>query len=458
MRSGEIATRICRKVPAGASELSRHTLRKNSRARPGAKTKVPGGIPVDTDFLARSHLPRSAPSEVSFTAPQSGQKITAPASDPPMPTQKINVALVGLGFGAEFIPIYQHHPLANLHAICQRTPEKLNAVGDAFGIATRYTKFEDVLKDPNVDLVHINSPIPDHGWQSIAALKAGKHVACTVPAATSLEELKQIVDLVKKTGLKYTMSETVVYAREYLYIKELLDTGKLGKLQFVQASHQQDMDGWPNYWPGLPPMWYATHCVGPVAGLVGQPAEYVSCFGSGTIRKELIKKYGSPFAVETAHIKFADSDVSARIIRSLFDTARQYRESIDIYGSVASIEWPLIEHQPLVMHTAKLPESKIPKLVKTPDFAKRLPKAIQPFTTGGVYGGKGKKSHRSFVQGAGHGGSHPHLVNEILSAIAANRDPFPNAKQSANWTAVGLCAHESAMAGGKIVKLPKWTL
>ena len=111
------------------------------------------------------------------------------------------------------------------------------------------------------------------------------------------------------------------------------------------------MDGWPNYWPGLPPMWYATHCVGPVAGLIGQSAEYVSCFGSGTIRKELVQNYNSPFAVETAHIKFKDSDVTARIIRSLFDTARQYRESIDVYGDKASVEWPLIEHEPLIMHT-----------------------------------------------------------------------------------------------------------
>jgi hypothetical protein len=103
------------------------------------------------------------------------------------------------------------------------------------------------------------------------------------------------------------------------------------------------------------------------------------CFGSGTIRKELISCYGSPFAVETAHIKFKDSDLSARIYRSLFDVARQYRESIDVYGSKASIEWPLIEHEPLVMHRAKLPEPKIPKRVKTPDYAKRLPKPIQRF-------------------------------------------------------------------------------
>jgi predicted dehydrogenase len=372
-------------------------------------------------------------------------------------SKKINVAIVGLGFGAEFIPLWQKHPHTTCYAICQRDAKKLNAIGDYFGVQTRYQDFAALLKDPAVDVVHINSPIPDHAWMSIAALKAGKHVACTVPMATSIADCKKIVDLVKQTGLKYMMMETVVYAREYLFMKELLDDGKLGKLQFVQASHQQDMDGWPNYWPGLPPMWYATHCVGPVAGLIGKPAEYVSCFGSGTIRKELIEKYGSPFAVETAHVKFAGSDVSARIIRSLFDTARQYRESIDVYGDKQSVEWPLVEHEPLILHTAKKPEPKIPKPVKCPDFAKRLPKSIAKYTTQGVYDSS-KKTHLSFTQGSGHGGSHPHLAHEFAMALVENRDPFPNAKQSANWTCVGLCAHESAQKGGAIVKLPAFTL
>lgn len=370
---------------------------------------------------------------------------------------KVNVAIVGLGFGAEFIPIYQRHPHANMYAICQRTRSKLDAIGDAFGVAKRYDDFNELLRDPNVDAVHINSPIPDHAWMSLAALKAGKHVACTVPMATTVADCKRIVDLARKTGRTYMMMETVVYAREFLYIKELYDTGKLGKIQFLQASHQQDMDGWPNYWPGLPPMWYATHCVGPMLALTNATAEYVSCFGSGTIRKELIECYGSPFAVETAHVKFKDSDLTARIYRSLFDVARQYRESIDVYGSKQSFEWTLIEHEPHVLHTAKLPEAKIPKRVSAPDFAKRLPKAIRPFTTKGVYD-LAKKTHLSFTQGAGHGGSHPHLVHEFVTALVEGRDSFPNARQSANWTCVGLCAHESAKAGGKIVKLPAFTI
>src|SRR4051812_38924081 len=278
--------------------------------------------------------------------------------------QKINIAIIGLGFGAEFIPIYQAHPNANLLAVCQRDPRKLKAIQEAFGIPKGYTDYDELLRDPEIDAVHINTPIPDHAAQSIKALKAGKHVACTVPMATSIADCKKIVELTQKTGLRYMMMETVVYAREYLFIKELYDRGELGKIQFLQASHQQDMDGWPNYWPGLPPMWYATHCVGPCLALTRAQAEYVSCFGSGTIRQELISKYNSPYAIESTHIKFKDSDVSARIIRSLFDVARQYRESFDVYGTKKTVEWPLIEGEELVIHTAKKPEPEIPQRVK----------------------------------------------------------------------------------------------
>lgn len=372
-------------------------------------------------------------------------------------SKKINIAVVGLGFGAEFIPIWKRHPLTNMYAICQRNPQKLEEVGNAYQVDVRFTDFEELLKDPNVDAVHINSPIPDHGWMSIAALKAGKHVACTVPMATSVEECLEIIKLTQETGLKYMMMETVVYSREYLFMKELRDDGELGKLQFIQASHQQDMDGWPSYWPGLPPMHYATHCVGPALGLAAGDAEYVSCFGSGTIREELIKEYNSSFSVETAHIKVRNSDLSVRVIRSLFDTARQYRESIDVYGSKKSVEWPLIEHEPLVIHTAKKAEQEIPEKVTCPDFAKRLPESIQFFTTKGVYDLE-DNAHLSFVQGGGHGGSHPHLAHEFASALAENREPFPNAKQSANWTCTGILAHESALDGGAIKRLPEETL
>lgn len=369
-----------------------------------------------------------------------------------MEQKKINVAIIGLGFGAEFIPIYQRHPNANMYAICQRNEEKLNEVGDAFGIAVRYTDYDELLKDPNIDAVHINTPIQNHAEQSLKALRAGKHVACTVPMATTVEECRQIVAAVKETGLTYMMMETVVYSREFLFVKEMYEKGELGKLQFLRASHQQEMKGWPGYWEGLPPMHYATHCVGPVVALAGKEAEFVSCLGSGRIDEELIPKYNSPFAIETCHIKFKDSDLAAEVTRSLFNTARQYRESFDVYGSEKSFEWSQVEHEDPVVHTGEKPER-----VKVPDYAHLLPAEIQSFTTGGVYDADSNQ-HLSFIQGSGHGGSHPHLVHEFLSALVDNRQPFPNAQQSANITCVGILAHESAMQGGKQLAMPEFTL
>jgi predicted dehydrogenase len=365
----------------------------------------------------------------------------------------VNVAVVGLAFGSEFIPIYQCHPDANMYAICQRNREKLDAVGDRFGIDVRYDDYDALLADPRIDLVHINSPIPDHARMTMAALRAGKHVMCTVPMATTLDECKEIVELVRATGLKYMMAETVVYSREYLYVKELYRTGQLGKIQYVAASHPQDMDGWPEYWERMIPMHYATHAVSPCLGLFDGYAEAVSCFGSGAVRDEIRKKSGNSFAVETCHITIKDSDVVAHVWRFLHDTARQYRESFDVYGTKKSFEWTLVEGEPHVMHVAKLPEPEIAQHVEVPDFAHLLPQEIRKFTQTIQ-----DAEHLSFIQGGGHGGSHPHLVNEMVSALKQGRDPLPNAVQSANWTCVGILAHESAKRGGEVIRLPDWLL
>lgn len=368
-----------------------------------------------------------------------------------MGDQKIRIALAGLGFGAEFIPIYQAHPDAEIAAICQRSPDKLNAIGDAFGIERRYTDYEALLQDPDIDAVHINTPIPDHAPQSIMALRAGKHVACTVPMATSIDDMREIVALSASTGKKYMMMETVVYSREFLFVREMYEKGELGRVQFLRASHQQEMAGWPGYWEGLPPMHYATHCVGPVLALTGDEADVVSCVGSGRIDEKLIGVYGSPFAIESCQIQYRNSDLAGEVTRSLFNTARQYRESFEVYGSEKSFEWPLIEGEPCVIHTGETPER-----VEVPDFSHLLPDPIRRFTTQGVYDSDANQ-HLSFTQGSGHGGSHPHLAHEFLRALIEDREPMPNARQSANWTAVGILAHESALDGGRQRQLPEFT-
>jgi predicted dehydrogenase len=205
-------------------------------------------------------------------------------------------------------------------------------------------------------------------------------------------------------------------------------------------------------------MHYATHCVSPCLALLGTHAEHVVCHGSGRIDEQLIPKYGSPFAIETATFKLRDSDVCAEVTRSLFNTARQYRESFDAYGSKQSFEWQQVEHEQPVIHTkstagAPLAEADIPKRVQVPDYAHLLPEPIRRFTQPAAIQ---DAEHLSFLQGGGHGGSHPHLVHNFLQACRGEKAAMPDAETSVNWTMVGICAHQSALNGGEKIKIPQF--
>lgn len=363
----------------------------------------------------------------------------------------VRVAVVGLGFGAEFVPLYQKHPEAECYAICQRTRESLDRVGDQFGVERRFTRFEDLLEIDEIDAVHIVTPIEDHAPMTIKSLRAGKHTACTVPMATTVGECREIVEARRASGKVYMMMETAVYTREFLYVQEMSRRGELGRIQFLRGSHQQNMSlpGWPRYWYGFPPMHYATHAVSPLLALAGAMVESVVCFGSGRIREEYVARYGSPFAVESALMRLRDTDLACEVTRSLFDTIRQYRESFDVYGSTLAFEWEQLAGEGPVLFSGYEDAER----VQVPDYGHLLPEEIAPYTIGGVY--DEEHEHTSFIQGAGHGGSHPHLTHEFVRAILENRESVVDAERAANWTMAGICAHESAMKGGERVEVPR---
>ena len=363
---------------------------------------------------------------------------------------KIKVAVVGLGFGAEFVPLYQKHPDAECYAICQRSEDHLNEIGDLFGVERRFTRWEDLLEIDEIDAIHIVTAVADHAAMTVASLNAGKHTACTVPMGVTKEECLDVYMARKRAGKVYMMMETAVYTREFLYAKELVDSGKLGKIQFLRGSHQQNMSlpGWPDYWYGFPPMHYATHAVSPLLAISGKKVESVVCLGSGKIRDEYVKRYGSPYAIETALLKLRDSDLACEITRSLFDTIRQYRESFDVYGTKLSFEWEQIAGEGAAIYSG----FEDAKRIEIPDYGNLLPPEIAPYTLRGVY--DDEHEHTSFIQGAGHGGSHPHLVHEFVRAIVEDRESEVDAARAANWTMTGICAHESAMNGGKRIEVP----
>jgi hypothetical protein len=130
-----------------------------------------------------------------------------------------------------------------------------------------------------------------------------------------------------------------------------------------------------------------------------------------------------------------------------------------VYGDLRSFEWQQIEDEDPVLFTmAPLQDRRGRPIqaerIKAPDRADLLPKEIARFTQRGVY--DESNPHLSFLQGGGHGGSHPHLVHEFVRSIVEDRPSAIDAVTAANWTAAGLCAHASAMQDGALVVVPSF--
>jgi predicted dehydrogenase len=281
--------------------------------------------------------------------------------------------------------------------------------------------------------------------------------------ATSLDDLRAIVDAQRQSHKVYMGMETAVYTRHFLYVKAMIASGEIGRIQFLRGAHYQDMEGWPSYWMGLPPMHYATHAISPIFALAETRAKAVHCFGSGVMRPELHQQYGNPYPVETAIFELdSPTSLAAEVTRSLFHTAHGYTESFTVYGEQATFEWEQIEGEaPVVFRMDANREQgagrgnrTTAEHVTVPDRQDLLPKEIARFTQRHVY--DETNPHRSFLQGGGHGGSHPHLVHEFVSSIIEERQPWIDAATTANWVAAGICAHESAMRGGARVKVPDY--
>jgi len=373
--------------------------------------------------------------------------------------KKINVALVGLGFGGAFADIYKHHPNVGLIGICDTNKTLSQTVSNTYGISTVYDSFELMLKDDAIDAVHLVTPIPYHEEQTIAVLEAGKHCACTVPMATSLKGIQKITELVRKHGKNYMMMETTLYTYQFFYVKQMSESDKLGRIQFMRGTHYQDMANWPDYWMGLPPMYYGTHAIAPMVALSGSRIRRVHCFGSGTMEEWMVKQYGNPFPVESALFAF-ENGMKGEATRSLFETTRVYQEGLFVYGSDASFEWGFTDDDPPYVTTMFPAANGIRgrrtqmSAVQLPNYHHYLPKEIQHFTVGGEYDPLNPQESLKKGAGGGHHGSHAHLVHEFVSSIIEGRKPWIDEVLGGNITAAGICAHESAMSDGAAVDVP----
>ena len=376
--------------------------------------------------------------------------------------KKLNVALVGLGFGGSFLPIYLDHPMVETVGVFDTDPAILAQAKEDYPQVKIYESFEAILADPIVEAVHLVTPIPLHAEQTIAVLDSGKHCACTVPMATSLEDIRRIVEAQRRSGKNYMMMETTLYTYQYFYLTAMKESGELGRIQFMRGSHYQDMVNWPKYWLGLPPMWYGTHAIAPMIGLSDSRIQKVHCFGSGTMDPALSEQYGNPYPVECAIFEFANG-MKGEATRSLFETARPYQEGLFVYGSRATFEWGLEDHSDPFVMRGKDPVDGVRgslveiEQVELPNYHECLPESIQKYTINTKdFDPLNPQKSLKTGRGGGHHGSHPHLVHEFVMSILEERKPWIDEVFGANITAAGICAHESAMRGGEAVIVPEF--
>lgn len=376
--------------------------------------------------------------------------------------KQLNVALVGLGFGGAFAGIYHEHPNVGRLVLYDKDPAVVKRVsGWLGGSVPTAESFEAILADPAIDAVHLVTPIPLHADQTVAVLAAGKHCACTVPMATSLDDIRRIVKAKRQSGKNYMMMETTLYTYQYFYAKRMMETGEFGKIQFFRGSHYQDMENWPDYWMGLPPMWYGTHAVGPMVGLSGSRICRVNCFGSGTMAEDKVRVYGNPFPIETAVFEF-ENGLKGEATRSLFETARVYQEGMFVYGSKKSFEWGFADGDDPII-TELIPNGNGDRGGWTkaeptpmPNYYDDLPEALWRFTVGGNYDPLNPQDSLKKGAGGGHHGSHAHLVHEFVMSCIEERKPWIDEQLGGNITAAGICAHESALRNGEAVIVPRF--
>lgn len=375
----------------------------------------------------------------------------------------LNVAVVGLGFGEDFLPIYRDHPSVGRIAIVDPSAERLTEVGDRYGLSDRFADIEAVLADPTWDAVHVLAPVSFHADYAIKVLEAGKHCACAVPMALEVQELHAVVAAERRSGKRYMMMETSVYGREYLMAQDMYAAGKLGAVTAYRGFHMQNLDGYPPYWLGYPPMKYLTHALSPLLALTGSAVKSVTAYGSGRLTEDRIGESGNPFPVEVGLFQLRDTDVVADITMSFFQVARTYIEGYSVYGEQMSIEWPQSEGDPMRIFEM-LPADPNPPTtglrgprfkeydVVPPDFADRVPPSIAKYV--GEYTITPADGAPVLAKRGEHGGSHAYLVHEFISSIIEDRPSAIDAVTAADWTAPGICAHESALAGGTPIDVP----
>lgn len=142
----------------------------------------------------------------------------------------LRVGIVGAGFmGQMHANVYSYLPNVKLVGVADIVREKAEKLASGKG-AVGYSSFEEMLDEAELDLVDICLPTYLHCEYTVKAALAGKHVFCEKPMAMSLAEADKMIEATNRAGVKFMIGQCVRFWPEYMKLKELLDSGELGRI------------------------------------------------------------------------------------------------------------------------------------------------------------------------------------------------------------------------------------
>jgi len=203
------------------------------------------------------------------------------------PIEQVRVAFIGLGNRGPGHVRRTHalYPRANVVALCDIRKDRAQMSADwlkeqghtAEVYGGKEDSWKEMVKRDDIDLVIISTPWKDHVPMCVYSMQQGKHVACEVPLATTLEECWQLVDTAEETQRNCMMMENVCYGDEELWVLNMVDKGVLGTLTYAEAAYIHNLRDSLFSKTGYYDMWrirhhvekdgnlYPTHGLGPVA-------------------------------------------------------------------------------------------------------------------------------------------------------------------------------------------------
>ncbi len=155
--------------------------------------------------------------------------------------KKLKTAIIGTGFMGK-VHAENVRRLGNVEiaAVAASSDEKARQFGQGIGVERTTGDYRTLLKDTEIQAVHVLTPNALHHPMCKAALEAGKHVLCEKPFTMSADEARELVGLAGKTGLANCIQHNLRYYPVVQQIRRMIEAGDLGEILIAQGTYSQD--------------------------------------------------------------------------------------------------------------------------------------------------------------------------------------------------------------------------